>query len=258
MDKNKALKVAMKAAVSSGKILLQKYKKVNFIKQKKSEILDFVTEADLSAEKRIKEIISKAFPKHSILAEESGMENKKSDYLWAIDPLCGTANFINQIGLFNVSIALLLKRKPVLGVVYDPIREDLYSAILNKGTYLNGEKIYASGVKKLSQAVVAFNLGKTKEKRRKWQPFIGKLILSCYKLREFGSNSLGASFLAAGKIDVVIDLPDPWDAAGSMVIVQEAGGKVTDWQGNEWNLESKSFVASNGKIHKQILKVLSK
>ncbi|MBL7150342.1 inositol monophosphatase [Candidatus Microgenomates bacterium] len=254
----KTLRVATFAAKTSGEILLSKYKKINYVKDKKEDIQDFVTEADIKSEENIRELISKNFPKHSFLGEECGLIDQKSEYLWVVDPLCGTANFVNQIDLFDVSICLIWKNEPILTVVYDPIKNSLYHAISKQGAYFNDRKVNVSDVEKISQATIAFTLGKTKSKRKKWLPCIGKLIMSCYKLREYGSTPLSIGFLITGRIDAYLSLPYLWDAAAGVLLTREAGGKVTDWQGNEWNLDSSSLLVSNGKIHKQLLKILNK
>ncbi len=256
LDLQKALRVATVAARSSGQILLQKYKKIDIVKQKNADMQDFVTEADLASERNIKRIISKKFPHHSILAEESGLKKQKSEYLWAIDPLCGTANFINHIDLFNISIGLVWKKQPILGVVYDPIRKELYCAIIDRGAYFNGERAKVSGIRGLNRATIAFTLGKTKKKRSKWPSRIGKLITSSYKLREFGSTPLSIGLLITGRVDAYIALPEAWDAAASIVLTREADGRVTDWQGKKWGLKSDSLIASNGKIHQQLVEIL--
>ncbi len=252
-----ALEVAEKAAVSSGKILLSIYKKLRVIKDKKKDIQDFVTDADLKSEENIKEKIFKAFPNHSVLAEEAGYQWAKTrDFLWMIDPLCGTANFVNQIDLFSLSIGLVYKQKPVLGVIYKPIKKRLVSAVVGQGAFLNKRQVWVSKTGSLDLSMVAMTMGKTLAKRKRWAKKIGRLITRVYKLREFGSTPVSCSFLANGRIDGYIALPDVWDVVASIVIVEEAGGKISDWSGNKWSLNSDSFVASNGKIHNELIKIL--
>ncbi|HUW21912.1 MAG TPA: inositol monophosphatase family protein [Candidatus Bathyarchaeia archaeon] len=252
-----ALQIAGKAAESSGKIILDQYHKENSVRQKNHEIQDFVSAADLSSEDNIKKIIGRFYPKHNLLGEETGYhEFGKSDFTWVFDPLCGTANFINHIPLFVVSIGLLYKNNPVLGVIYLPIDRELYTASLNQGAFVNQRQIKISKVNSLSRAMLAFDLGKTKENRALTSKIAGRLITSAYKLREFGSTPLSCVLLASGRIDGYLGMVDPWDAVASAVIVKEAGGYVSDWKGNPWRVKSKSFVASNGKIHNQLIHLL--
>lgn len=254
----KALKVAKKAALEGGRILRNKYKKIDVIEDKEKDIQDFVTEADWESEKVILKLLKNTFPQYGIYAEESGKQgNLKSDYFWFVDPLCGTANFVNHLDLFVVSIGLAFKGKPILGVIYHPLQKIIFTALQGKGAYINDEPIRVSKTRKLDRSVVAVTFGKTKKDRQKWAKPVSKLVTRAYKIREFGSTPLSCSLLADGRIDAFIGRPEPWDVVSGVALVKEAGGKISDWAGKPWTLQSNSFVASNGKNHQQIIKLLS-
>jgi myo-inositol-1(or 4)-monophosphatase len=254
---DQALVVAQGAASAAGKILRQRYRRIRVIEDKHKDIQDFVTEADRESEKEILKLIRQAFPHHAIWAEESGKQgSSRSEYQWFIDPLCGTANFVNHLDLFVVSIGLTFRSRPVLGVIYHPLKKLLYSAIVNQGATINRQPVHVSLIRRLSRSVVAVTFGKTKADRRCWVKPIGKLVMRAYKIREFGSTPFSCSLLADGRIDAFIGRPEPWDVVSGIVLVQEAGGKVTDWEGQPWTLGSQSLVATNGKNHAQILRLL--
>lgn len=253
-----SLALAKRAAIAGGRVLRQKYKKIKVIADKAKDIQDFVTEADWESEKAILSRIRRQFPRHGILAEESGKQgNLKSGYLWLVDPLCGTANFVNQLDLFVISIALVYQGQPMMGVIYHPLSRTLFSAITGQGARVNGRQIQVSKTRKLDRSVVAVTFGKTQEDRQSWAKPISRLVTKAYKIREFGSTPFSCSLVADGRIDAFMGRPEPWDVVSGIVLVQEAGGKVTDWQGRPWSFESDSLVASNGKNHRQIINLLS-
>lgn len=254
---DQALAVASQAALAAGKILRHKYRRIQVIEDKHKDIQDFVTEADWKSEQAILSLIRHAFPHHGIWAEESGKQGSgRSGYRWFIDPLCGTANFVNHLDLFVVSIGLTFKSRPVLGVIYHPLKRLLYAAVVDQGATINGKPVHVSLVRKLNRSVVAVTFGKTKADRKCWVKPIGKLVMRSYKIREFGSTPFSCSLLADGRIDAFIGRPEPWDVVSGIVLVCEAGGKITDWEGQAWTLDSQSLMASNGKNHAQIVRLL--
>ena len=242
---------ALLAAKRAGKILLHYYGKKEIVKEKPNK--SFVAEADLSANKIIIKTIKKYFPNHSILSEETGFESKKSEYKWIIDPLDGTHNFLHSIPLFGTSIALQHKNQVILGVMHFPILKLTAVAEKGRGAFLNGKRMKVSGKKDLRHAFLMFEYALTnrKEKVQYLKKFIDKPI----DFRNFGSAIYDLMVIASGKSEGFIILwTYPWDVAAGFIVVEEAGGKITNLEGKKWDLKDNKFVASNGRIHNKLLK----
>ena len=245
---------ALFAAKESGKILLRHFNKKSIAKEKSNKSL--VSKADLEANEIIIKIIKKNFPRHSILSEETGFEDKKSDYKWVIDPLDGTHNFLRGIELFGISIALEYKNKVVLGVIHFPIFGFTAIAEKGKGAFLDGKRLSVSNRGKLDHSLMIFELPYASRKEQ--IGFLEKFIHKTIDLRNFGSAVWELLLVACGKCDGIIILSThEWDIAAGFLIVEEAGGCITDLHGEKWNPQEEKFVASNGKLHKQILKSLN-
>lgn len=251
----KELAVAVWAAKAAGKIIMAKYGKaaVNY-----KEHMEIVTEADKQAEKKIIAIIKKAFPAHSIIAEESGKSIQKSKFTWVIDPLDGTGNFTMMLPFFNTSIALMIGNTPVLGVVYSPIQKELFHAIKGKGAFLNGRQIKVSKQDNLLKSRTAFcHGGKTPELIKRSTDRYVRLKLSQCKVRQLGSAALELAYVAAGRLGAFwmtnINL---WDVAAGVLLVQEAGGIVTDFEKKQFTGASRDIIASNPGIYHDLLPLL--
>jgi myo-inositol-1(or 4)-monophosphatase len=251
---------ALKAAKEAGKIILSYYSKnVNAVS--KGSTYNLVTKADIASENKIISIIKNKFPGHSILTEESGEEIHKSDYCWVIDPLDGTNNFYHKFPMFCVSIALYKKGKPLIGVVFDPLRKELFYAGKNEGAFLNNKKIKVSGTNKLSKSLLAvgFYYERGSLMRKSLDQMKRFFCEDVHGIRRAGSAALDICYTACGRFDGYWELHlNPWDYAAGSLIVMEAGGKITDTQGQKYNLMMKNIVASNGKIHKDMIRVLKK
>lgn len=250
---------AIKAAREAGKIILHYYSK-DLDALSKGDTYNLVTKADIEAENKIVKIIKNKFPYHSILAEESGEEIHNSDYCWIIDPLDGTNNFYHKFPMFCVSIALYKKGKPLLGVVYDPLKKELFYAGKNEGAFLNNKKITVSKSNKLSTSLLV--LGFYYERGALMRKSLGHMKKFFYEnvhgIRRTGSAALDLCYTARGAFDGYWELElNPWDYAAGSLIVMEAGGKITDAQGKKYNLMMKNIVASNGKIHKDMIKIMN-
>ena len=251
-------RTAIKAAKEAGKIILSYYSKnVNAIS--KGSTYNLVTKADIASENKIISIIKDKFPGHSILTEESGEEIHKSDYCWVIDPLDGTNNFYHKFPMFCVSIALYKKGKPLIGVVFDPLKKELFYAEKNEGAFLNNKKIKVSGTNKLSKSLLA--LGFYYERGALMRKSLDQMKRFFYEdvhgIRRAGSAALDICYTACGRFDGYWELYlNPWDYAAGSLIVMEAGGRITDTQGQKYSLMMKNIVASNGKIHKDMIRVL--
>ncbi len=252
-------RTAIKAAKEAGEIILQYYSK-NVNAMSKGNTYDLVTEADLAAENKIISTIKNKFSGHSILTEESGEETHKSEYLWVIDPLDGTNNFYHKFPMFCVSIALYKKGKPLIGVVFDPLKKELFYAEKNEGAYLNNKKINVSNVSNLSKSLLA--LGFYYERGLLMRKTLGQMKKFFYEnvhgLRRTGSAALDLCYTACGRFDGYWEMKlNPWDYAAGSLILTESGGRITDAQGKRYNLMMKNVAASNGKIHKDMIRILN-
>ncbi len=252
-------RTAIKAAKEAGKIILDYYSE-NVDATTKKNTYDLVTEADLASENKIISIIKHKFPDHSLLTEESGKETHKSDYCWIIDPLDGTNNFYHKFPMFCVSIALYKKGKPLIGVVFDPLKNELFYAEKSKGAFLNNRKINVSNANKLNKSLLA--LGFYYERGLLMRKSLSQMKKFFYEnvhgIRRTGSAALDLCYTACGRFDGYWELMlNPWDFAAGSLILTEAGGRITDAKGNRYNLMMKSVAASNGKIHKSMIKILT-
>jgi myo-inositol-1(or 4)-monophosphatase len=248
---------AVDLAQKSGALLKKMFNKTHNI-QYKGEI-NLVTEADKLSEDLIIEAISRNFPDHGILSEESPAITGAGEMRWIIDPLDGTTNYAHGYPIFCVSIALENKGKVILGVVYDPMREEMFVAVQGEGTYLNGKKISVSDCSNLSKSLLAtgfpYDIRESKENNL---DYFNAMAINVQAIRRAGAAALDLANLAAGRFDGFWELKlKPWDTAAGGLLVTEAGGVVSDIAGEKWNLQSPSLLASNGLIHEQMIKVLS-
>lgn len=252
------LKVAKQAAIEAGKVI-QKYSNQFGEKIiKGGDKSDFVTQADLEAEKIIVKLLSDNFPSHSIVAEEGGGVNKKSEYVWMVDPLDGTFAFSRNIPYFSVSIGLLKDNKPILGVINLVEFKELYWAEKGKGAFLNGKKINVSDKQTVEEAAGVLGTGHIQTRQPKIEIYINKLINKIGHPFDFGSAAAALALVAKGTLDLYVSQAHPWDFVAGAIIVREAGGRVTDLQGNEpdWMKERFSIIGSNGLVHDHILEIL--
>jgi myo-inositol-1(or 4)-monophosphatase len=249
---------AIRAAKEAGKIIAAHYRKDACISFKGSS-KNLLTNIDIQAEKAAIETIKKSFPHHAILSEETGtQQSATSEYRWIIDPLDGTTNYAAGLPYFSVSIALAKKEKIVLGVVYEPVEGNLYLAEKGKGAFLNNRRIAVSSKRHLNDAILSFCLPYSIEKGVKALQQITSLFPNLRAVRNIGSAALSMCNIARGAYDLWFGVgARPWDAAAGSLIVEEAGGKVTDAEGKPWNLGAKAVIATNKKLHTKFLKLLN-
>ena len=251
MSISKEKKVILQAARHACKILLKYYGKNQRAKEKSNKSL--VSKADIEANRVIIKIIKKNFPEHSILSEESGFEDNKSDYKWVIDPLDGTHNFLHEIPIFGTSIALEYKDEIVLGVLNFPLLRQTAFAEKGKGAFLNGKRIKVSDKKNIKHSFIAIEF--TYIGRKEKIDFLEGLVHEPHDARAFGSAIYSLLLVACGKSDAyIIFSTNEWDIAAGFLIVDESGGKITDLKGRKYNLHQDKFIISNGKLHNEILK----
>ena len=251
-------RTAITAAKEAGKIILHYYSE-NVTAVSKTNTYDLVTKADIASENKIISIIKNKFPNHSILTEESGEEIRKSDYCWVIDPLDGTNNFYHKFPMFCVSIALYKKGKPLIGVVFDPLKKEFFYAEKNEGAYLNNKKINVSSVNSLSKSllVLGFYYERGLLMRKSLDQMKKFFYENVHGIRRTGSAALDLCYTACGRFDGYWELTlNPWDYAAGSLILTEAGGRITNVHGKRYHLMMGNVAASNGKIHKYMLEIL--
>lgn len=259
MNDSNFLKVAKQAAIKAGQVIMGFYDKELQITIK-TDNSDLLTQADLESEKTIVGIITKNFPSHNIIAEEKTRIDKKSNYTWAIDPLDGTISFSSGMPFFAVSIGLLKDQQPIMGVIYHVVPKDLYWAEKEKGAFLNGRKISVSKTSKLKDAVVALGIGTITRRRAKLDDYFFPLLDKVRYYYSLGGGAVSMAYVARGFLDALPNIAWIWDQAAAGIIITEAGGKVTDRQGQpvDWSKDRQEFIASNSLIHEEILEALKR
>jgi myo-inositol-1(or 4)-monophosphatase len=221
---------------------------------------DLVTAADRASEKLIRERIGKQFPSHDVLGEEQGLNDQGSDYRWYVDPLDGTTNFAHGYPVFCVSMALEhrapgLPGKRVAGVVYDPTRDELFTAEPGIGAQLNGKAIHVSKTTELKECLVATGFPSHKRHKNPNIHFYHQITLRTHGVRRAGSAALDLCNVASGRFDGFWEFNlNPWDTAAGVLIVEEAGGRVTRFNGSPFEIDSRETLGSNGLVHDALLR----
>ena len=250
MNLTKEKQVMIKTSKSAGRILLRYYGNNEKVRQKPNKSL--VSKADMEADKAIIRIIKNNFPNHSILSEETGFENNNSDYKWVIDPIDGTHNFLRKIPIVGISIALEYKNEVVIGVLEFPLLKLTAFAEKGKGAYLNGKKLKVSTNKSITHSFILYEF--VSGTRHKTLRFLKNLSKETINIRNFGAAIYDLLLMASGQCDAfVIFTTNEWDIAAGMLLIQEAGGEVTDLRVNKCTPSNGSVLISNGKIHKILL-----
>lgn len=220
--------------------------------------VDLVTEMDVRSERFIVSAIRRRYPTHSVLAEEKTALPRTSPYRWIIDPLDGTTNYAHGLPIFCVSIALEREDEFILGVVYDPCRDELFWAEKGKGAFLNRQRIRVSRTPALSTSLLATGFPyDLRDNPVNNLDHFAHFALRTHAVRRLGSAALDLCYVAAGRFDGYWEMTiGPWDFAAGSLIVQEAGGTITDFRGRPVHLDGKQVLATNGKIHREMIKVL--
>ncbi len=251
----KPLTLAIIAAKEAGSLLRKNFKKHHFVREKSPK--DLVSEMDKRAEKIIISKIKKHFPTHSILSEESGLKKRDSEYEWVIDPLDGTTNYTIGSPFFNVSIALLKNNEPIVGVIYSPITDDLYYAQKNKGAFLNGKRIGVSNKTQLKKSLIVFCHSPKKKDISKIIKIFTKIKPLARDFNRMRAAALELALIAAGRIEAIMIVGTKlWDVAAGSLLVQEAGGKVTNFKNKPFTSKDNCFIASNKKLHNKLLRLI--
>ncbi len=256
------LNVALAAAKAGGDVLMSYFRQGVSIRCKGGESADLVSEADVNAEQAVIRVIHQAFPEHAILGEESATDtDPNSPALWVIDPLDGTTNFLHDVPHFAVSIGYFEYGQPVCGVVWNPAREDMYSALKGQGATFNGRPIRVSSTDRLDLSLIGTGFSVVRD--AKLGATLGAIEdlfgLNIHCIRRFGSAALDLCQVASGLYGAYFEYQlSAWDFAAGMLIVQEAGGKVTNGRGEPLTLTKSSILASNRLLHPPMLEIVGR
>ncbi len=256
MEMDVYLKAALTAARKAGQMLRKNFCASREISYKGE--VDLVTNFDKQSQQMIFERLSKSFPDHDFLAEEGLDQEKGGDFRWVFDPLDGTTNYAHRFPVFSVSIALEWKGQLVCGVVYDPMRDETFSGIKNRGACLNGKKIKVSKVDDLNKSLLAtgfpYDLRESNENNI---VHFNHFLTRVQAIRRCGSAAIDLCYVACGRFDGFWELKlKPWDVAAAALIVKESGGRLSDFQDHEFSIYSQETLGTNGMIHGQMLDVL--
>jgi len=256
--KKKFINVAIESALEAGSYARKRKGKIKRISFKGD--INLVTDVDSTCEDIIVNRIQKNFPSHSILAEESHRKISPAEYRWIIDPLDGTTNYSRNLPIYSVSIALEHLGRPIVGVVYDPERDELFKAEIGKGAYLNKKRIRTSKTRLMKHAFLvtgfAYNIRLAKRDNMEYfKTFVKKALA----VRRLGSAALDLSYVACGRFDGFWEMNlQPWDCAAGVLIVKEAGGRITKFDESPFSYYDNELVATNSRVHKQMIKILKK
>jgi myo-inositol-1(or 4)-monophosphatase len=249
------LEVAVEAARAAGELLSGRFGAKQTVRYKGE--VDIVTEVDEQAERVVREILLSAFPTYGMLAEEGGELSGEDDACWVVDPLDGTTNYAHGLPIFSVSIALVMRGEAVLGVVHDPMRDETYVAERGEGATLNGEPIGVSDTGELIQALLVTGFPYDRDRVPAALDLFGRFTLLSQSLRRLGSAALDLCYVASGRLDGYYERGiQAWDMAAGALMVEEAGGKVTDCRGADLDLGGREVVASNGHLHPVLLSTI--
>ncbi len=251
------INIAVRAARSAGNILLRYFEHTDSLTVTEKSKNDFVSEVDKAAEQAIIEVLRKAYPDHSILGEESG-SHSGNDYQWVIDPLDGTTNYLHGNPQFAVSIALKFQGKLEHGVIYDPLREEMFSATRGSGAFLNDRRIRVSSRKGLEGALIGTGFPyRDLSNMEAYLKMFQDVTKVAAGIRRPGSAALDFAYVAAGRLDGFWELGlSEWDFAAGALLVREAGGTVTDIGGGERYLETGNIIAGGIKAHTALLNLI--
>ena len=257
IDLEKTLSIAQSAIRRAGDYLRDQFELDHAIWEKHPHDINIAE--DLESDKLILAVLAKYFPEHKIISEESGISGQKnSEYVWLIDPLDGTTNFSLNVPLFCTQLALAQGQKVILSIIYLPTSDMMMWAIKGKGTLIDGKKVGVSRNDNLRRSIIALERGKEKKDFEWLGRSLPKIARNCRTYRNFNCTGIDTYLLAKGAIDGIVTCGAALhDVTPAVSAVIEAGGRITDERGKPWKFGSKFFVATNGKIHEKLLKVIN-
>jgi myo-inositol-1(or 4)-monophosphatase len=253
------IQLAIDVALEAGKFLRQSIGNIKTIETKLGQETNLVTEIDKKSEELIIGMIRKKYPDHDFLAEESGSHDQKSEYRWIIDPLDGTLNFTHGVPLYSVSIAVEHRGEIIAGVVYEPNLGELFTAEKGKGAFLNQKPIRVSKVDRLIESMIVTGFPYTIRDNpgNAVQHFVN-MLMSAQGIRRLGSAAVDLAYVACGRFEAFWEVTlSPWDMAAGVLLVQEAGGRFTDFHGAPSTVYNKQILATNGLVHDKLVDVLA-
>ncbi|MBL6751299.1 MAG: inositol monophosphatase [Nevskia sp.] len=253
--------IGVSAARSAGNFIMRNLDRIDQLKIERKGRNDFVTQIDRGAESEIIKIIRKAYPQHAVLGEEGGSDEvagADSEVLWIVDPLDGTTNFLHTLPHFAVSIGVQVRGRLEHGIIYAPCTQDLYCASRGSGATLNNRRIRVSGTRELDAALIGTGVPIRSTNLDAYVPMLRSIVSQTAGIRRAGSAALDLAYVAAGRLDGFWELGlKPWDVAAGLVLVQEAGGMVSEVYGAGEPLKTGHVLAANPKLHPLLAEVLA-
>lgn len=250
------LETAIKAAKLAGEKL--EYYFETILEHEEKDDKSFVTKADKEADQLIIDLVNKKFPTHQILTEENGTLGEENEYLWVVDPLDGTLNFTRGIPIFSTSIAVVKNNRPVAAVVYNPITDSLFTAEVGNGAFWNGERMQVSEIDKIEEAIVSMGRARDNENKQKTLEIYTKFYSKLKSQRVLGGAALELAWVAAGRLEGFVSVGlKKWDSFAGVLLVTEAGGKISDFSGQDWGPETTHFIASNERVHQDLISIVN-
>ena len=250
------LATAVEIVLRAGEI--QQRGQISGFSVSKKSAIDLVTEVDLACERMCRDVLAAHFPDHAVLAEELGVNDQTSRYRWVFDPVDGTTNYAHGLPIYCASLALEIDGEPAVGAIYDPSRQELFTAQRGVGAFRNGERLRVSQTASLEDALLVTGFPySVRESSAELVGLFARFLESAQAVRRLGSAALDLCYVAAGRFDAFWEQHlKPWDVAAGTLIVQEAGGTVTGMDGSPFDAAAGHLVASNGFLHSEILEAI--
>lgn len=244
--------IALRAALAAGRVLQRKFYRTREVHSKGYR--DIVTDADFAADRAARTILHRAFPDYAVLSEEDTGQPRQAEYVWVMDPLDGTTNYARRIPIFCVSLALVRRGQPVVGVVYDPMRRECFFAERGRGAYLNGARLHASEISSLESAVVGYEVSREPQLRALGLNLFAHFASQSITARIGGSAALSLCYVGAGRLDTYMQLSlSAWDVAAGILIAREAGARVTHLDGRPATLKGGAYLAGAPNLFPEFL-----
>jgi myo-inositol-1(or 4)-monophosphatase len=248
-------RIALRAAFAAGRALKRKFFEPREIRSK--GLRDIVTDADFAADRSARRILERAFPEYAILSEEDSAPPRRAEYVWMMDPLDGTTNYAHRIPIFSVSLALTRRGQPVVGVVYDPMRDECFFAERGKGAQRNGVAIRAGKTDALERAIIGYELPRVPEIRALGMRLFTHFAMQGVTARIGGSAALSLCYVGAGRLDVYFQPTlSAWDVAAGILIAREAGARVAHFDGSPATLRGGAYLATAPKLYPKVIRQL--